>query len=91
MPTYVYECTACAHRFEKFQSIKAAPVKSCPKCRKKVQRLIGAGGGVLFKGSGFYQTDYRSKSYTDAAKKESDSNSKPSAPKGTPESPKKDK
>lgn len=91
MPTYVYECTACAHRFEKFQSIKAAPVRSCPKCRKKVRRLIGTGGGVLFKGSGFYQTDYRSKSYTDAAKKESDLNSKPSAPKGTPESPKKDK
>jgi putative FmdB family regulatory protein len=60
MPTYDYECQACGHKFEEFQSIKAPPIKTCPVCRKnKVRRLIGAGGGLIFKGSGFYCTDYR--------------------------------
>ena len=61
MPTYEYACSACGHRFEEFQSIKAAPTKKCPVCKKnKVQRLISAGAGFIFKGSGFYETDYRS-------------------------------
>jgi putative FmdB family regulatory protein len=62
MPTYVYECGGCGHRFEEFQSMTAAVLKKCPACAKpKLQRLIGAGAGVIFKGSGFYQTDYKSK------------------------------
>ena len=60
MPTYDYECTACGHTFEKFQSMTAEPIHTCPVCGKdKVRRLIGAGAGFLFKGSGFYQTDYK--------------------------------
>jgi putative FmdB family regulatory protein len=69
MPTYEYECDACGNRFEKFQSITAAPIKKCPECGKaKVRRLIGTGAGLLFKGSGFYITDYRPDSYNQAAK-----------------------
>jgi putative FmdB family regulatory protein len=69
MPTYEYECRQCGHTFEKFQRITAEPVRTCPVCKKnKVRRLLGAGAGVIFKGSGFYQTDYRSSSYTQAAK-----------------------
>ncbi|HSV14554.1 MAG TPA: FmdB family zinc ribbon protein, partial [Tepidisphaeraceae bacterium] len=72
MPTYEYECEACGHKFERFQSIKAEPVKKCPECGKnKVKRLIGIGAGMIFKGSGFYITDYRDKSYTEKAKAES--------------------
>ena len=71
MPTYEYACTACKHEFEKFQSMKDEPVKKCPKCGKnKVKRLISKGGGILFKGSGFYQTDYRSTKYQESAKKD---------------------
>jgi len=71
MPTYDYECQACGHVFEKFQSITASPIRRCPECgRMKVRRLIGAGAGILFKGSGFYQTDYRSRSYRKAAEKD---------------------
>jgi putative FmdB family regulatory protein len=69
MPTYEYECEACGHAFEQFQSIKAEPVKKCPSCgKKKVKRLLGTGAGFVFKGSGFYITDYRSDSYNKAAK-----------------------
>ncbi len=71
MPTYDYQCTKCGHRFELFQSIKAEPAKACPVCQGPVQRLLGTGGGMIFKGSGFYITDYRSKSYTERAKQES--------------------
>jgi len=67
MPTYDYECAKCGHTFEAFQSISAEPLKKCPECKGKVNRLISAGGGVLFKGSGFYQTDYRSDGYKKAA------------------------
>ncbi len=68
MPTYDYECGACGHAFEKFQSITASAIRKCPECSKlKVKRLIGMGAGVIFKGSGFYQTDYRSDSYKQAA------------------------
>ena len=71
MPTYDYECSACGHRFEKFQSITARSIRKCPACgRSKVRRLIGAGAGVIFRGSGFYQTDYRSASYRKAAEKD---------------------
>jgi len=83
MPTYEYECTKCGHRFEEFQSITAEPLKECPQegCDGEVRRLIGAGGGLIFKGSGFYTTDYRSDSYKQAAKadKSSDSGSSKSS------------
>ncbi len=81
MPTYDYECGACNHKWELFQSIKAEPEKKCPACKKKkARRLIGAGAGLIFKGSGFYLTDYRSKSYKDAAKADK-SASEPAPPK----------
>ena len=68
MPTYEYVCDACGHEFEKFQPITASASRKCPVCNKlKLRRLIGAGAGVIFKGSGFYQTDYRSGSYNKAA------------------------
>lgn len=68
MPTYDYECDACGHKFELFQSISAPVEKKCPKCKKlKLRRLFGTGAAVVFKGSGFYQTDYRSDSYKKAA------------------------
>src|SRR5438105_2835448 len=71
MPTYEYKCDACGYGFERFQSITADPIKRCPECGKaKVKRLIGTGGGMIFKGSGFYITDYRSESYNNAAKAE---------------------
>lgn len=64
MPTYEYQCKACGHEFEQFQSIMADSVKLCPKCKKrKVERKIGIGAGVIFKGGGFYETDYRSDSF----------------------------
>jgi putative FmdB family regulatory protein len=69
MPTYDYECKACGHKFEAFQSIKAEPIKICPVCKKQtVHRLIGNGGGIIFKGSGFYCTDYREGSSKPAPK-----------------------
>ncbi len=71
MPTYEYECEKCGHRFELFQSMSEEPRKRCPKCRGKVRRLIGTGAGMIFKGAGFYATDYRSQSYKDQKKKES--------------------
>lgn len=73
MPTYEYGCQKCGHEFEQFQSIKDEPLKRCPKCKGKVARKIGTGAGLLFKGSGFYITDYRSESYKSAAKSESSS------------------
>jgi len=71
MPTYEYECQKCQHRFELFQSIKDEPRKTCPKCRGRVKRVLGTGGAIIFKGSGFYVTDYRKPGYTEAAKKDS--------------------
>jgi putative FmdB family regulatory protein len=71
MPTYDYECDACGHSFELFQSISEPVKKKCPECGKpKLRRLIGTGAAVVFKGSGFYQTDYRSDSYKKAAEKD---------------------
>ena len=76
MPTYEYQCRNCDHLFEEFQSIVAKPLKKCPECKKmKLQRLIGGGAGLIFKGSGFYITDYRSDNYKAAAKKDSNSSS----------------
>jgi putative FmdB family regulatory protein len=73
MPTYEYECDACQHKFEELQSITEKPLKKCPKCKKqKLRRLFGIGAGLIFKGSGFYQTDYRSDSYKAAAKADAD-------------------
>jgi putative FmdB family regulatory protein len=69
MPTYEYKCDVCGHQFEELQSIKAKPLRKCPSCGKnQLVRLIGAGAGIIFKGSGFYQTDYRSDSYHQASK-----------------------
>lgn len=68
MPTYDYECDACGHKTEVFQAISAEPLKKCPECKKpKFRRLFGAGAALVFKGSGFYQTDYRSEGYKKAA------------------------
>ncbi len=68
MPTYDYECKSCRHTWEAFQSIKADPIKKCPECGKnQARRVIGPGAGIIFKGSGFYITDYRSDSYKKAA------------------------
>jgi putative FmdB family regulatory protein len=80
MPTYDYKCANCEHQWEEFQSITAKPKRKCPECGKlKAKRMIGPGAGIIFKGSGFYETDYRSSSYTkDAAadKKASESSNK---------------
>ena len=74
MPTYEYHCDACDHNFDEFQSMKDPPLKKCPRCGKsKLRRVYGAGAAVIFKGSGFYQTDYRSESYKAAAKAEQES------------------
>lgn len=76
MPTYDYECAKCKYRFEKFQKMTDEPVKRCPKCGGLAVRLIGTGGGIIFKGSGFYETDYKKK--------------RPSMDKSEPACPKKD-
>lgn len=71
MPTYEYECRSCHHEFETFQNMSADPLKKCPECKKNsLYRKIGIGAGIIFKGSGFYETDYRSSSYTEGAKNE---------------------
>ena len=71
MPTYDYQCDACDHAFEEYQSITAKQLRKCPACGlRKLVRLIGTGGGVIFKGSGFYQTDYRSAEYKKSAEAE---------------------
>ena len=71
MPTYEYECQRCGNSFERFQNITEDPVKRCPECRGKVRRLLGTGAGIIFKGSGFYGTDYRSENYKKRANEES--------------------
>lgn len=78
MPTYEYECRKCRRKFEIFQNISDKPIKQCPECRGQVRRLIGRGAGVIFKGSGFYQTDYRSEQY----KKHAREDKKPAEPSG---------
>ena len=81
MPNYDYECPKCGHQFETYQPITDDPLTKCPErgCRGKIRRLIGSGGGLLFKGSGFYITDYRSDSYKKAAKADSTSSSSSSS------------
>lgn len=87
MPTYEYACDACGATFERFQSITKKPVRRCPECRKlKVRRLIGAGGGFIFRGSGFYVTDYRSSEYQAKAKAESGASSSGSKAESEPAS-----
>lgn len=76
MPTYDYVCDDCGYNFEEFQSITAAPLSKCPRCRGHVRRLIGTGNGFLFKGNGFYVTDYRSDSYKSDKQKAEGSSSK---------------
>ena len=86
MPTYDYQCDACGHAFELFQGINESVKKKCPKCKKlKLRRLFGTGAAIVFKGSGFYETDYRSESYKKGAaaakkdkEKKSDSDKKTS-------------
>ena len=93
MPTYEYKCNNCGHKFEKFHSITSPAIRKCPECGKNaVERLISAGGGLIFKGSGFYITDYRSDNYKAGAKKDApatassggDSKSSSSETKSTP-------
>ena len=73
MPTYEYKCLECGHRFEAFQSMTDPLLRKCDACGGKLKRLIGTGAGFIFKGAGFYATDYRSESYRQAEKKESSS------------------
>jgi len=73
MPTYQYKCTECGFEFEEFQSMNDKPLDTCPKCGGKPERIITGGAGFLFKGSGFYITDHRSKAYKEAASKEKSS------------------
>lgn len=102
MPTYEYKCANCDHLMEAFQSITANPLKKCPECGKlKLQRLLGTGAGLIFKGSGFYETDYRSDSYkkgadsekpkTDSTKSDSKKETKKAESKPETTSSKKDK
>ena len=83
MPTYQYRCTKCGYEFEEFQSITDSPITFCPKCKGKTERLISGGAGILFKGNGFYITDYRSEKYKADAKKDSSSASIDSASKSS--------
>ena len=73
MPTYEYECRKCGHRFEKFQPITAAPLKTCPECKGRVNRLLSGGAGIISKGSGFYQTDYKKTGSAGGGKKKGES------------------
>ena len=80
MPTYDYICEDCGYEFEQFQSIKAPPLRKCPVCKKtSLKRLIGSGSALIFKGSGFYETDYRSESYKKQAEQseKTDTETKP--------------
>ena len=88
MPTYEYVCKACEHEFESFQSITAKSLRKCPSCSAlKLQRRIGTGAGVIFKGSGFYETDYRSDGYKKAAKADNEAASKSDESKTTTDKP----
>ncbi len=92
MPTYDYQCSACEHQFEVFQPISAPVKRKCPVCGElKLKRLIGTGAAIVFKGSGFYQTDYRSESYRRRAAEETSTSSTTKTDKGsdTPPKPKK--
>ena len=82
MPTYEYQCQTCKRRHEAFQAITAKPLMKCAKCGGRLKRLLGSGSGFLFKGSGFYITDYRSKSYHEAKKKDQPSTASSSTSSG---------
>ena len=85
MPTYEYRCRLCSHQLEEFQSIKAAPLVKCPACGKNgLTRLISGGAAIVFKGSGFYQTDYRSESYKKEAKESKATETAPATPAASP-------
>jgi len=86
MPTYEYGCKKCGHEFEVFQSMSDAPVNICPVCGGEAERHISAGAGFIFKGSGFYSTDYRSDSYKKDASRDRSSGTVPESPKKTTES-----
>jgi putative FmdB family regulatory protein len=94
MPTYAYRCAGCGHEFDQFQSITSGPIRKCPQCGKlAVKRLLGTGSGIIFKGSGFYQTDYRSDNYTKSATNDKGASDKKETVKkddapGSPTSPK---
>ena len=77
MPTYEYECTKCKYRFEEFQKITDKPLQRCPKCHSKLRRLISGGVGLIFKGSGFYATDYKKPNLPQAREKRSTELKKP--------------
>lgn len=79
MPTYDYRCTECGHHFEVFHGIRDKTVQLCPKCGSKARRVPSGGAGLIFKGTGFYITDYRSKDYKEKAKQEKSTASKPSS------------
>lgn len=91
MPTYEYECKKCNRVFDVFQSITDKPLQKCPKCKCPVRRLIGRGAGIIFKGSGFYQTDYRSEHYRKRAAEEKKSAEPAAAAKTEKSAAKKDK
>lgn len=78
MPTYDYKCTTCSYTFEKFQSMTANPLEKCPRCGGKLKRLIGTGAGPIFKGKGFYQTDYKNSSNEPVKDKKKESSDSPS-------------
>ena len=84
MPTYDYECTKCGHTFEVFQSMRDKHLTKCPTCSGKVKRLVGTGAGLIFKGGGFYQTDYRSSAYRSAAKADQSKSAAAETPASTP-------
>ena len=80
MPTYEYVCTKCGHQFEQFQSMKDEPLKTCPKCKKAgLKRLVGGGAGLIFKGSGFYITDYKKSPAPASAPEKPAKDSKPAS------------
>ena len=83
MPTYVYRCKKCKHRFEVFHAMSDEMVRRCPRCKGKAERVPAGGAGLLFKGTGFYITDYRSKAYKDKAKSEKSAGTTPSPASGT--------
>ncbi len=87
MPTYEYKCENCGHQFEQFQSITSKPLRVCPQCgENKLNRLIGAGSGIIFKGSGFYATDYRNDSYKKSAASDKKTHTKPTEAKDSKKS-----
>lgn len=91
MPTYEYECQKCGHIFEAFQLMTAKPLRKCPECGGKVKRLLGTGAGIIFKGSGFYETDYKKSNVSSQSSAEKTDKSKPAKDDNSAKSAKKDK